>query len=102
MEDKLGDGILRKRISFYGSVQGVGFRYRAKKAAEMVGATGWARNERNHRLVTMEIQGTQEQIQQVIQAVEQGAYIWIERMEEESIPVVSGEEGFLTLWESRR
>ena len=98
----LEDRILRKRISFYGSVQGVGFRYRAKKAAEMVGATGWARNERNHRLVTMEIQGTQEQIRKVIEAVEQGAYVRIERMEEETIPVVPGEKGFFPLRDSRR
>lgn len=37
--------VIRKRIRFFGSVQGVGFRYRAKHAAASVGAIGWVRNE---------------------------------------------------------
>ena len=36
--------IIRKQIRVYGSVQGVGFRYRTEHAAESVGATGWVRN----------------------------------------------------------
>ena len=32
--------MLRKHIIFYGWVQGVGFRYRARYAAEMYGCTG--------------------------------------------------------------
>ena len=35
----------RRHISFYGWVQGVGFRYRARHAAELYGCTGWVRNE---------------------------------------------------------
>ena len=37
--------MIRKRIVFYGWVQGVGFRYRALHAADLIGATGWVRNE---------------------------------------------------------
>jgi acylphosphatase len=37
--------MVRKHIVFYGSVQGVGFRYRARQAAGLVGCTGWVRNE---------------------------------------------------------
>lgn len=37
--------IIRKQIRVYGSVQGVGFRYRTEHAAESVGATGWVRND---------------------------------------------------------
>lgn len=48
--------VIRKRIRFFGSVQGVGFRYRAKHAAASVGATGWVRNEYDGS-VSMEIQG---------------------------------------------
>ena len=36
---------VRKRIIFYGDVQGVGFRYRALHAANFLGITGWVRNE---------------------------------------------------------
>ena len=37
--------MLRKHITFYGWVQGVGFRYRARHAAQLYGCTGWVRNE---------------------------------------------------------
>ena len=44
----------RRHISFYGWVQGVGFRYRARHAAELYGCTGWVRNEWDGS-VTMEM-----------------------------------------------
>ena len=53
--------MLRKHITFYGWVQGVGFRYRARHAAEMYGCTGWVRNEWDGS-VTMEIQGSEDAI----------------------------------------
>ncbi len=37
--------IVRKHFRFTGRVQGVGFRYRAKYAANGMGITGWAKNE---------------------------------------------------------
>ena len=46
--------ILRKHIIFYGWVQGVGFRYRARHAAELYGCTDWVRNEWDGS-VTMEM-----------------------------------------------
>ena len=36
---------IRRRIVFYGRVQGVGFRYRAQYAAEQYRLTGWVYNE---------------------------------------------------------
>ena len=36
---------IRRRILFYGRVQGVGFRYRARYAAESLCLTGWVYNE---------------------------------------------------------
>ena len=56
--------IIRKRFSFSGTVQGVGFRWRARHAAESYGATGWVRNERDGS-VTMELQGSEETIERV-------------------------------------
>ncbi len=38
-------GMMRKRIVFHGAVQGVGFRWRARIAAETLGCTGFCRNE---------------------------------------------------------
>ena len=69
--------MIRKQIIFYGRVQGVGFRYRAIHAANLYGCTGWVRNEWDGS-VSMEIQGSEEQIDKVILAIEAGRYIRIE------------------------
>ena len=84
---------IRQHIVFYGWVQGVGFRYRAVQAAERYGATGWVRNEPDGS-VTMEIQGTQEQIDSVIMAIERGTYVNIDRMDVKTVPVKKSERGF--------
>ena len=49
MEEKriMREDMIRRRIVFYGWVQGVGFRYRARHAASLYGSTGWVRNEWN-------------------------------------------------------
>lgn len=57
----------RKHIVFYGWVQGVGFRYRARHAADLYGCTGWVRNEYDGS-VSMEIQGEEENIDKVMPA----------------------------------
>ena len=85
--------IIRKHIVFSGSVQGVGFRFRARQAANLYGCTGWVRNEWDGSVV-MEIQGTEEQIDRVILAVERGSFIRIENMEAKRIPVEENERGF--------
>ena len=74
-------------------VQGVGFRYRAIHAAEYYGATGWVRNDFDGS-VTMEIQGRQRQIDDVIAAIERGTYVKIEKMKVKTIPVDEAEHGF--------
>ena len=85
----------RKHIELRGWVQGVGLRYRAVHAASMYGATGWVRNEYDGS-VTLEIQGTEEQIDQVILAIERGTYVRIESMAVKTIPVDPDEYGFRT------
>lgn len=87
--------MLRKHIIFYGWVQGVGLRYRARHAAEMYGCTGWVRNEWDGS-VTMEIQGTEDAIDKVILAIEAGRYVKIEDMDSRTIPLVADEYGFQT------
>ena len=89
--------MIRKRIVFSGWVQGVGFRYRARHAAELLGATGWVRHEYDGS-VTMEIQGTEEQIDEVIRAIGRGRYVKIENMDVRTIPVIPNEQGFWTKW----
>lgn len=88
--------MVRKRIIFYGAVQGVGFRYRARHAAERFGCTGFAKNEWDGT-VSMEIQGKEESIDQVILAVEKGTFIRIENMDVKTIDVVEDERRFVTM-----
>ncbi len=87
--------MLRQHVGFKGWVQGVGFRYRARHAADRYGVTGWVRNEPDGS-VSMEIQGTQEQIDNVIIAIEKGTYVSIEHMDVKTIPLIESERGFRT------
>ena len=89
---------IRKHIIFSGHVQGVGFRYRAKKAADLCRCTGWIRNDWNGT-VTMEIQGTEEQIDQTIEAIQKGRFIRIESMNTKTIPPDPEERSFREEWE---
>ena len=85
--------VVRKHIIFYGWVQGVGFRYRARHAADYIGVTGWVKNEYDGS-VAMVIQGTEEQIDQVILAIQRGRYVRIDNMRVKTIPVKEDEYSF--------
>ena len=87
--------MIRKHIIFHGWVQGVGFRWRARQAADLYGCTGWVRNEWDGT-VSMEIQGTEEAIDKVIMSIESGRYVQIENMDSRTIPVDPEEFGFRT------
>ncbi len=89
----MADDIIRKKITFYGWVQGVGFRYRAYHAANIYGVSGWVKNNYDGS-VLMEIQGTEKQIDNVILAIERGTYVRIENMDRKTIPVVPDDRGF--------
>ena len=52
----LPEGTVRRRYSIEGQVQGVGFRYRARYAAQALELTGWVENE-DDGSVTLEVQG---------------------------------------------
>ena len=83
----------RKQIVFSGSVQGVGFRYRARHAADLYGCTGWVRNEWDGS-VTMEIQGEEEAIDRVIQAIDAGRYVEILNMAVRTVKIDPDERSF--------
>ena len=91
-EDSMSS-IIRRRFCFYGRVQGVGFRYVAQFAAQSAGATGWVRNEYDGS-VTMEIQGSEEQIDRVLLALNNARYIRIDATESRTIAVDSRERSF--------
>ena len=52
----LPEDTVRRRYSIEGQVQGVGFRYRARYAAQTLELTGWVENE-DDGSVTLEVQG---------------------------------------------
>jgi acylphosphatase len=90
----MSENTIRKTYHFKGAVQGVGFRYRAAYAAREAGVTGWVRNEFDGS-VRMEIQGTEEQIDRVIQAIERGRYISIRQVRCMKIPLREDERDFV-------
>lgn len=87
------DGTIRRHYIFYGDVQGVGFRYRAKYAAEQLGLTGWVENE-DDGSVEMEIQGKPEVIDGIFPILNQNDWIRITDMRVRQIPINVWDTGF--------
>ncbi|MBP7188213.1 MAG: acylphosphatase [Ruminococcus sp.] len=77
---------IRRHIIFYGNVQGVGFRWKARRLAERYGISGWVENLPDGS-VEMEAEGTARDIEDLIDALGNDTWIGIERMESEDIPV---------------
>lgn len=92
-EPVLPDGVVRRRYCFFGDVQGVGFRYRAKYAAETLELTGWVENEEDGS-VTMEVQGKPETIDKMFPIINQSDWIHITDMQYREIAVNAWETGF--------
>ena len=83
---------IRKHIYFYGSVQGVGFRYYAVQKANQLGLTGWVRNLSDGS-VEMEVEGQEPLIDQLIIFLQNRTYIWIENIKAKTI-ALKNENGF--------
>ena len=86
MENNMAD-IVRKHIIFHGSVQGVGFRYYSEHKANQLRLTGWVKNLYNGD-VEMEVQGEEPLIDQLIIFLQNRTYIWIEKLDARSIPLL--------------
>ena len=78
---------IRKHTVFYGRVQGVGFRYYAVNKANQLGLTGWVKNLPDGT-VEMEVQGEEPLIDQLIIFLQNRTYIWIEKLDARSIPLL--------------
>ncbi len=84
---------VRLHIYFSGRVQGVGFRYRAKYAAESRSLTGWVDNLWDGR-VEMEVQGDERSIYDMLHSLSSGTFIWISDCEIKHIPICEDEYRF--------
>ena len=78
---------IREHYVFFGRVQGVGFRYRAKYVANGLRITGWVRNDWDGT-VEMEVQGKESEIDQLIIFLQNQRFILIEDMKVKRLPVV--------------
>lgn len=77
---KLAAGTQRIHYRIFGDVQGVGFRYRAKYAAQTLGLTGWVENL-DDGSVEMEVQGTPDKIEGLFPIIQTSDYIRIEHIQ---------------------
>lgn len=85
--------LVRKRIIFSGRVQGVGFRFHTYRIATSLKLTGWVKNEWD-RTVLAEIQGTEDQIDQLVYQLHQDRYIRIDHMDVRKIEIQNQETSF--------
>ena len=87
---------ITRQIRIYGIVQGVGFRYHATYKASLLGLTGWVRNLEDGS-VEMEVQGSPDQINELILHLYHQRFIRIDEMQEQKIPL-KDEREFRERW----
>ena len=96
MSDIVRDGveIVRYFGRAHGRVQGVGFRFFVQQTAMDIGLTGWVKNM-SDGTVTMEVQGTMENIEDFTRRIRRGAgFIRVERLDMDSMEVKEQEKDF--------
>ena len=77
-----------------GRVQGVGFRYFVQSQSQLLGVTGWVKNMEDGT-VTMELQGTMEQLAQLTAKIRAGSFfIKVEQLQLQDMAMVDGETSF--------
>ena len=84
---------VRKRIIFRGRVQGVGFRWRTRHAADAFHLTGWVRNE-DDGSVTLEVQGDPVKFLKLFALIQRSDYIQITAIRQKDIAPDPWERGF--------
>ena len=84
---------VREEFSFYGRVQGVGFRYKLRHLAESYGVTGWVRNEYNGS-VSAQMQGQPLAFEMILKRLYEDRYIELEDIRRKKLPLKQDEHGF--------
>jgi acylphosphatase len=65
-------GRARLSMSLHGTVQGVGFRWFARQQAQLLGCTGYARNDPSGTRLEVVAEGPREVLQELISRLRQG------------------------------
>ena len=86
-------GVIRRHMVVSGTVQAVGFRYRAVYIAQALGVTGWVRNLSDGK-VEMEVQGSAAALKEMLQQLGEQRFIEITGVDEQALDVVPGEYEF--------
>ena len=84
----LPEGTVRRRYSIEGQVQGVGFRYRARYAAQSL-----AQNE-DDGSVTLEVQGDPAKFMKLFALIQRSDYIQITRIRQKDVEPDPWERSF--------
>ncbi len=71
---------IRQHLKVYGRVQGVGFRYRAKRIADALELTGTVRNM-DDGSVELEVQGDDGLVEEYIDRISHSSYISVSKVE---------------------
>lgn len=88
----------RIRIRVAGIVQGVGFRYFAKKNAQMMGLSGFTKNMDDGSVVIEVQSDKQEILAQYVSIIEQGpTHAEVRHSNVTEIPIIEGESFFYVL-----
>lgn len=87
------DTVIRRRYTVTGEVQGVGFRYRARYAAQSLGLTGWVENQWDGS-VLLELQGPAQLLDTALEQIAASQWIRITGLAKKDLPPVDGERGF--------
>lgn len=83
----------RFRLCFYGIVQGVGFRYTARHAANLYRLTGYVKNEYDGS-VTCEVQGEEAAISRFVETIRSGRFIDISSIDRKELDIIPDERSF--------
>ena len=83
----------RFRLCFYGIVQGVGFRYTARHAANLYRLTGYVKNEYDGS-VTCEVQGEETAISRFVETIRSGRFIEISGIDRIELDIIPDERSF--------
>ena len=94
---ELPPGTIRKEFHFEGNVQNIGFRFEVQSHAKPLGITGYAKNNEDGS-VTAELQGTEKNINKVINDLHNIDRIQIDSMTEKEIPLDYYENDFYILY----
>ena len=94
---ELPPGTIRKEFHFEGNVQNIGFRFEVQSHAKPLGITGYAKNN-DDGSVTAELQGTEKNINKVINDLHNIDRIQIDSMTEKDLPVNYYEKDFYILY----